>query len=52
MVILSKLFNILIWDTLNDFSNLSVNISILGTIVVTGIMLWISGWLVDNKTDF
>ena len=50
MAVLSKLFNLLIWNFLKDFSGLGI--SIIGTIVVTGIMLWISGWLVDNKTDF
>jgi hypothetical protein len=52
MAILSKIFNLVFWDNLDEISSLNASISILGTIFITAIMLWISGWLVDNKTDF
>jgi hypothetical protein len=52
MAILSKIFNLIFWNNLDEISSLNASISILGTIFITTVMLWISGWLVDNKTDF
>lgn len=52
MVILSKIFNLIFWDNLDEISSFNTGISIVGAIFITVVMLWISGWLVDNKTDF
>ena len=52
MIILSKVFNLIFWDNLDEISSLNTGISIIGAIFITVVMLWISGWLVDNKTDF
>jgi hypothetical protein len=52
MSILSKIFNIIFWDNLSEISSLSVGIYIVMIAFITTFMLWISGWLVDNKTDF
>ena len=52
MSILSKIFNLIFWDNLNRFSSASIGISIVSIIFITTLILWISGWLIDNKTDF
>jgi len=51
MSILSKIFNLIFWDNLSDISSLNVGIYII-IASITMFMLWISGWLIDNKTDF
>jgi len=52
MSILSKIFNLIFWDNLNRFSSASIGMSIVSIVFITTLMLWISGWLIDNKTDF
>jgi hypothetical protein len=50
--IFSKIFNFIFWDNLNSFSSASMGISIISIAFITTLMLWISGWLIDNKIDF
>ncbi|MCS5422877.1 MULTISPECIES: hypothetical protein [Psychrilyobacter] len=52
MSILSKIFNLIFWDNLNEISSTNMGISIVAIVCITTLMLWISGWLIDNKTDF
>lgn len=52
MSILSKIFDLIFWDNLEDLSITNMGISILVITFITNLMLWISGWLIDNKTDF
>jgi len=52
MSILSKIFNLIFWDNLSDISSLNAGIYIIIIASITIFMLWISGWLIDNKTDF
>jgi len=52
MFILSKIFNLIFWDNLNEISSIGTTISTISIILITTVMLWISGWLIDNKTDF
>jgi len=52
LALLSKIFNLIFWDTLSLATMLNIGIAFVGTITITTIMLWISGWLIDNKTDF
>lgn len=52
MSVLSKVFNLIFWENLNKFSSASVGMSIVAIACITTLMLWISGWLIDNKTDF
>lgn len=52
MSILSKIFNLIFWDNFDDISSVSVGISIVAIASITALMLWISGWLIDHKTDF
>lgn len=52
MSILSKIFNLIFWDNFNEISSISIGISIVAIAFITTLMLWISGWLIDNKTDF
>lgn len=52
MSILSKIFNLIFWDNLHKVSSTSIGISIIIITFITTLMLWISGWLIDNKTDF
>ena len=52
MSLLSKIFNLIFWDSLNEISSIGTAVSTIIIILITTLMLWISGWLVDNKTDF
>lgn len=52
MFILSKFFNLIFWDNINETSSLGIGITVLSTTCITILMLWMSGWLIDNKTDF
>ena len=52
MSILSKIFNIIFWDNFDKITLSDGSLSFIGIVGVTTIMLWISGWLIDNKTDF
>lgn len=52
MSVLSKVFNLVFWDNFSEISSVSVGISIVAIALITALMLWISGWLIDNKTDF
>ena len=52
MSILSKIFNLVFWDNFDEISSVSVGISIVAIASISALMLWISGWLIDNKTDF
>ena len=51
MVVLSKIFNAVFWNHLNEFTTLNTGVSIIAIIFITIVMLFISGWLIDNKTD-
>ncbi len=52
MSILSKIFNIIIWNNVESADLISSSILLIPVIAITIVMLWISGWLIDNKTDF
>ncbi len=52
MSVLSKVFNLIFWNNLSEISSLSVGMSTIAIVFITTLMLWISGWLIDNKTDF
>lgn len=52
MSLLSKIFNLIFWDSLNEISSIGTAVSTIIIILITTLMLWISGWLIDNKTDF
>lgn len=52
MTLLSKVFNVLFWNNLDQIGSSNLIIDVLAISVFTGFMLWISGWLIDNKTDF
>lgn len=52
MSVLSKIFNLIFWDNFSEVSTTNMGISIVVITFITTLMLWISGWLVDNKTDF
>ncbi|MGB6127325.1 MAG: hypothetical protein WBG30_01120 [Psychrilyobacter sp.] len=52
MSILSKIFSLIFWDNLSNISSLNTGIYIIVIAFITALMLWISGWLIDNKTDF
>lgn len=52
MSILSKIFNLIFWDNLSEVSTANMGISIVVITFITTLMLWMSGWLIDNKTDF
>lgn len=52
MSILSKIFNLVFWDNISEVSSANMGISIVVISFITTLMLWMSGWLIDNKTDF
>ncbi|MCS5422876.1 MULTISPECIES: hypothetical protein [Psychrilyobacter] len=50
--IFSKIFNLIFWDNFKEISSISAGMSIVAIAFITTLILWISGWLIDNKTDF
>ncbi|UUV19009.1 hypothetical protein NRK67_05730 [Fusobacteria bacterium ZRK30] len=52
MSILSKFFNFVFWDNFEGTITTTMGMSIVAMTFITTLMLWISGWLIDNKTDF
>ncbi|WP_028855192.1 hypothetical protein [Psychrilyobacter atlanticus] len=52
MSVLSKIFNLVFLDNLNEVGTINFSMSTIIIVLITTLMLWISGWLIDNKTDF
>lgn len=51
MAIIIKLFHSIFGRNINEISRADLGMSIISLLLITTAMLWVAGWLIDNKMD-